>query len=104
MRKNVTGFILTNMQLFIAILLTLIGIALLFCGFWIDPQGEIDGSVLVAFGEGEANPDPDGRTREDGKEERRPWRTKIVDVSNGGRSGIATLATLYPPLNPKNQT
>ena len=51
MRKNVTGFILTNMQLFIAILLTLSGIALLFCGFWIDPQGKIDGSVLVAFGE-----------------------------------------------------
>jgi len=34
-----------------AILLTLSGIALLFCGFWVDPQGEIDGSVLVAFGE-----------------------------------------------------
>ena len=51
MRKNVTGFILTNMQLFIAILLTLSGIALLFSSFWIDPQGEIDGSVLVAFGE-----------------------------------------------------
>ena len=27
------------------------GITLLFSGFWIDPQGLIDNSVLVAFGE-----------------------------------------------------
>jgi hypothetical protein len=40
-----------NLQLGTAILLTLSGIALLFCGFWIDPAGKIDGSVLVAFGE-----------------------------------------------------
>ncbi|MCD8134944.1 MAG: hypothetical protein LUH01_02895 [Parabacteroides gordonii] len=38
-------------QLIMAILLTLSGIVLLFCGFWIDPQGLIDNSVLVAFGE-----------------------------------------------------
>ncbi|MDR1879688.1 MAG: hypothetical protein LBQ78_01995 [Tannerellaceae bacterium] len=40
-----------NLQLGMAILLTLSGIALLFCGFWIDPKGEIESSVLVAFGE-----------------------------------------------------
>ncbi|MCD8268164.1 MAG: hypothetical protein LUD46_06670 [Parabacteroides sp.] len=40
-----------TVQLITAILLTLSGIALLFSGFWIDPQGLIDNSVLVAFGE-----------------------------------------------------
>lgn len=41
----------TTVQLVVAILLTLSGIVLLFCGFWIDPQGLIDNSVLIAFGE-----------------------------------------------------
>lgn len=40
-----------TVQLIIAVLLTLSGIVLLFSGFWIDPQGLIDSSVLVAFGE-----------------------------------------------------
>ena len=40
-----------TVQLIIAILLTLSGIVLLFSGFWIDPQGLIDSSVLVAVGE-----------------------------------------------------
>lgn len=40
-----------TVQLIIAILLTLGGIVLLFCGFWVDPDGVIDSSVLVAFGE-----------------------------------------------------
>lgn len=40
-----------TVQLVMAVLLTLSGIALLFSGFWIDPQGLIDNSVLVAFGE-----------------------------------------------------
>lgn len=40
-----------TVQLIIAILLTLSGIVLLFSGFWIDSQGLIDSSVLVAFGE-----------------------------------------------------
>lgn len=40
-----------TVQLVMAVLLTLSGIALLFSGFWIDPQGWIDNSVLVAFGE-----------------------------------------------------
>ena len=35
--------------LFLGLCLT--GITLLFLGFWIPPQGEIDPSVLVAFGE-----------------------------------------------------
>lgn len=38
-------------QLMMATLLTLSGVVLLFCGFWVDPQGEVDSSVLVAFGE-----------------------------------------------------
>ncbi len=41
----------SNIQLIIAILLTLSGIALLFFGFWVDPEGKIDTSVLIAFGE-----------------------------------------------------
>ena len=40
-----------TIQLIIAVLLTVSGIVLLFSGFWIDPQGLIDSSVLVAFGE-----------------------------------------------------
>lgn len=40
-----------NLQLVMAVLLTMSGVVLLFSGFWVDPQGEIDGSVLVAFGE-----------------------------------------------------
>ena len=40
-----------TIQLIIAILLTLSAIVLLFSGFWINPQGLIDNSVLVAFGE-----------------------------------------------------
>lgn len=34
-----------------ACLLTVSGIVLLFCGFWVDPEGEVHQSVLVAFGE-----------------------------------------------------
>lgn len=40
-----------TVQLVIAVLLTLGGIVLLFSGFWVDPDGVIDSSVLVAFGE-----------------------------------------------------
>ena len=40
-----------TVQLTMAILLTMSGIVLLFCGFWIDPRGVVDSSVLVAFGE-----------------------------------------------------
>lgn len=40
-----------TIQLLIAVLLTLGGIVLLFSGFWVDPDGVIDSSVLVAFGE-----------------------------------------------------
>lgn len=34
-----------------AVVLTLSGVALLFMGFWVAPQGIIDSSVLIAFGE-----------------------------------------------------
>ncbi|MDL2255378.1 hypothetical protein LJC38_02180 [Parabacteroides sp. OttesenSCG-928-K15] len=40
-----------NIQLTTATLLTLSGVALLFIGFWVDPEGKIDHSVLIAFGE-----------------------------------------------------
>ena len=40
-----------TVQLIIAILLTVSGIVLLCSGFWVDPDGLIDSSVLVAFGE-----------------------------------------------------
>jgi hypothetical protein len=40
-----------RLQLIIAVLLTVAGLALLFAGFWREPVGEIHNSVLVAFGE-----------------------------------------------------
>lgn len=40
-----------NVQLVIACVVTLSGLALLFFGFWVSPTGEIHNSVLVAFGE-----------------------------------------------------
>lgn len=40
-----------NIQLIIACLVTVAGLVLLFCGFWVSPTGEIHNSVLVAFGE-----------------------------------------------------
>lgn len=49
--KKLTPEIKLNIQLGIAIVLVAAGLILLFCGFWIDPQGEIHNSVLVAFGE-----------------------------------------------------
>ena len=38
-------------QLITAAVLALVGMALLFCGMYIDPAGEIHETVLVAFGE-----------------------------------------------------
>lgn len=40
-----------TIQLAVAVFLTVSGMVLLFCGFWVEPTGEIDNSVLVAFGE-----------------------------------------------------
>lgn len=40
-----------NFQLAIAAILCLGGMTLLFMGFWVEPTGKIDSSVLVAFGE-----------------------------------------------------
>jgi branched-subunit amino acid permease len=40
-----------TIQLIIACLVTLAGLVLLFCGFWVSPTGEIHNSVLVGFGE-----------------------------------------------------
>ena len=49
--KKLTPDIKLNIQLGIAVVLVTAGLVLLFCGFWLDPQGEIHNSVLVAFGE-----------------------------------------------------
>ena len=40
-----------NIQLITAAILAIIGMVLLFCGLYIDPQGEIHDTVLVAYGE-----------------------------------------------------
>ena len=39
------------LQLITATVLSIGGLILLFCGVFIDPQGEIHSSLLVAFGE-----------------------------------------------------
>ena len=41
----------TNLQLIAAFVLSIGGLVLLFCGIFIDPQGEVHTSLLVAFGE-----------------------------------------------------
>ena len=41
----------TNIQLIAAFILSIGGLVLLFCGIFIDPQGEIHGSLLIGFGE-----------------------------------------------------
>ena len=40
-----------ELQLIAAFILSIGGLVLLFCGIFIDPQGEIHSSLLVAFGE-----------------------------------------------------
>ncbi|MEG1750096.1 MAG: hypothetical protein RRZ65_08590 [Tannerellaceae bacterium] len=40
-----------NLQVTMAVLLCVAGLVLIFSGFWVAPAGEIDNSVLVAFGE-----------------------------------------------------
>ena len=40
-----------NLQLITAAILSTGGLILLFCGVFIDPEGEIHESLLVAFGE-----------------------------------------------------
>lgn len=40
-----------NFRLFWASVLCASGMALLFTGLWLPPEGEIDSSVLVAYGE-----------------------------------------------------
>ena len=40
-----------NIQLITAAILAILGMVLLFCGIYIDPQGEIHETVLVAYGE-----------------------------------------------------
>ncbi|MBR6757136.1 MAG: hypothetical protein IKM35_01465 [Bacteroidaceae bacterium] len=40
-----------TVQLWMACLMCVAGLVLVFSGFWVAPEGEIDNSVLVAFGE-----------------------------------------------------
>ena len=40
-----------TLQFWLAVIITLAGIALLFMGFWVVPVGIIDSSILIAFGE-----------------------------------------------------
>ena len=40
-----------NLQLLTAAILSIGGLVLLFCGVYIDPQGQIHETLLVAFGE-----------------------------------------------------
>ena len=40
-----------NIQLITAAVLSLGGLVMLFCGIYIEPQGQIHESLLVAFGE-----------------------------------------------------
>lgn len=40
-----------TVQLVCAVILTALGCALLVCGFFSPPQGEIHSSILIAFGE-----------------------------------------------------
>lgn len=40
-----------TVQLWVACVMCLAGLVLVFSGFWVDPEGEIHSSVLVAFGE-----------------------------------------------------
>ncbi len=40
-----------NLQLITAVMLSLGGLIMLFCGIYIDPQGQIHETLLVAFGE-----------------------------------------------------
>ena len=49
-RKN-KDIMKIDLQLVAAFILSIGGLILLFCGVFIDPQGEIHTSLLVAFGE-----------------------------------------------------
>lgn len=40
-----------TIQLWVACLMCVAGLVLIFSGFWVNPEGEIHDSVLVAFGE-----------------------------------------------------
>lgn len=42
---------ISSVHLWVAVFLTVCGVALLFCGFWVAPVGEIHNTVLVAYGE-----------------------------------------------------
>lgn len=50
MKKDQTKIKL-NIQLALGILLVIAGIVLLFCGFYVEPIGDITSNVLIAYGE-----------------------------------------------------
>lgn len=49
--KTIDGNTKLTIQLIIAVLVILAGLVLLYLGFYAPPHGEIDESVLVAYGE-----------------------------------------------------
>lgn len=51
MREKQNGKAVSNVQLYVAVLMCIAGIILLGAGFALPPTGKIDSSVLVAFGE-----------------------------------------------------
>ena len=46
-----TSLMKATLQLIIAAVMAIGGLVLLFCGVFIDPQGEIHNSLLIGFGE-----------------------------------------------------
>lgn len=40
-----------RIRLLLAVVLSVVGVSLLFMGFWVAPIGEINQSVLIAYGE-----------------------------------------------------
>ena len=49
--KNKNNIMKYNLQIITAALMSIGGLALLFCGICIEPQGEIHESLLIGFGE-----------------------------------------------------
>ena len=50
-RETKMKFMKPTLQLLTAAVMSIGGLILLFCGIFIDPQGEIDSSLLIGFGE-----------------------------------------------------
>ena len=51
MNLNFKRYMKLNIQLLTAAILSIGGLIMLYCGVFIDPQGQVHESLLVAFGE-----------------------------------------------------